>query len=119
MWVWQSQAPASTSKFTGVDGWAAFARTSRFVMETPAAMDASNSPRRVSMDHWLPECGERVSSRFFSAAGWASRASWPERELFCQASQAANTQLSYRGWSRNISSIVRQYYAVCDRARGR
>src|SRR6202022_3722055 len=36
MWVWQSQAPAGTSKFTAVDGWDAFARA--LGMDTPAAM---------------------------------------------------------------------------------
>ena len=41
MWVWQSQAPAGMSKFTGVEGCAAFARTVRLGMVTPAAMEAS------------------------------------------------------------------------------
>src|ERR1700681_3285369 len=49
MWVWQSQAPAGTSKFTGVEGWAAFARTVRLGMVTPAAMEASRIPRLVSI----------------------------------------------------------------------
>jgi hypothetical protein len=51
MWVWQSQAPAGISKFTGVAGWAAAARTVRLDMVTPAAMEAeaSRKVRLVSM----------------------------------------------------------------------
>src|SRR5260370_40074642 len=49
MWVWQSQAPAGISKFTGVDGWAALARTVRLFMVTPAAIEASIILRRVSI----------------------------------------------------------------------
>src|SRR5437016_14442143 len=49
MWVWQSQAPAGTSKFTAVDGWAALARTVRLFMVTPAAIEASIILRRVSI----------------------------------------------------------------------
>src|ERR1700738_898619 len=50
MWVWQSQAPAGMSKFTGVDGCAAVAKTDRLGMDViPAAMEASKIPRRVSM----------------------------------------------------------------------
>ena len=54
MWVWQSQAPAGISKFTGVEGWAALADAILlFVlfMVTPAAMEAEASriARRVSL----------------------------------------------------------------------
>src|ERR1700737_1332440 len=50
MWVWQSQAPAGMSKFTGVEGCAAAAKTDRLGMVvSPAAMEASKIPRRVSM----------------------------------------------------------------------
>src|SRR5882762_3212216 len=49
MWVWQSQAPAGISKFTGVDGCAALARTVRLFMVTPAAIEASIILRRVSI----------------------------------------------------------------------
>jgi len=49
MWVWQSQAPAGMSKFTGVAGCAAVAKTVRLGMAIPAAMEASRIPRRVSM----------------------------------------------------------------------
>src|SRR3989441_147317 len=44
MCVWQSQAPAGTSKFTGVAGWAAFARLVRVGRMAPAA----NAPIRIS-----------------------------------------------------------------------
>jgi hypothetical protein len=54
--VWQSQAPAGTSKFTGVDGWDALAETSRLCMVTPAAMEASRILRRVSMRRYLAGC---------------------------------------------------------------
>src|ERR1700686_4415729 len=37
------------SKFTRVDGWAAVARTVRLGMVTPAAMEPSRIPRRVSI----------------------------------------------------------------------
>ena len=49
MWVWQSQAPAGTSKFTAVDGCAALANALLVFMATPAATEASRIPRRVSM----------------------------------------------------------------------
>src|ERR1700756_2799155 len=49
MWVWQSQAPAGTSKLPAVDGWAAFAAALLVFMATPAATEASRIPRRVSM----------------------------------------------------------------------
>jgi hypothetical protein len=73
MWVWQSQAPAGTSKFTGVDGWAAFAKAVRLGMATPAAMEARRIPRLVSigsspllrfcvLDFALRNAGGHVSS---------------------------------------------------------
>jgi hypothetical protein len=37
------------SKLTGVDGCAAVAKTVRFGMAIPVAMEASKIPRRVSM----------------------------------------------------------------------
>src|SRR2546427_10697488 len=49
MWVWQSQAPAGTSKFTGVAAWDALARTVRVRIKTPAAIAQSRTSRRVSM----------------------------------------------------------------------
>src|SRR6266480_2385706 len=49
MWVWQSQAPAGTSKFTGVEGCAAVAKADLSDMVIPAAMEASRILRRVSM----------------------------------------------------------------------
>src|SRR5437879_390063 len=53
MWVWQSQAPAGTSKFTCVAGWAALARTVRVRMMTPAAIAPSRTSRRVGMGFLL------------------------------------------------------------------
>src|ERR1700687_5588743 len=41
MCVWQSQAPAGTSKFTGVDGCDAVARAVRLRMVAPAAIETS------------------------------------------------------------------------------
>ena len=49
MWVWQSQAPAGMSKFTGVDGCDAFAMADLSGMVIPAAMEANRILRRVSM----------------------------------------------------------------------
>src|SRR6266705_1472579 len=47
MWVWQSHAPAGTSKFTGVDGWEALAKPVRMCMMAPAAIAPSRTSRRV------------------------------------------------------------------------
>src|SRR6266545_1953731 len=49
MWVWQSQAPAGTSKFTGVAGWEALAKPVRMCMAAPAAIAPIRTSRRVSM----------------------------------------------------------------------
>src|SRR6478736_2058780 len=49
MWVWLSQAPGGTSKFTGVDGCAAVAKTGLSGMVIPAAMEASRILRRVNI----------------------------------------------------------------------
>src|SRR6266851_5374686 len=49
MWVWQSQAPAGTSKFTGVAGWEALAKPVRRCMVAPAAIAPIRTSRRVSM----------------------------------------------------------------------
>src|SRR6266571_3548770 len=49
MWVWQSQAPAGTSKFTRVAGWEALAKPVRRCMAAPAAMAPIRTSRRVSM----------------------------------------------------------------------
>src|SRR6266496_5967304 len=49
MWVWQSQAPAGTSKFTGVAGWEALAKPVRKCMVAPAAIAPIRTSRRVSM----------------------------------------------------------------------
>src|SRR5438477_9852820 len=49
MWVWQSQAPAGTSKFTGVEGCDALAKAFRFCTVNPAAMEASRTLRRLNI----------------------------------------------------------------------
>src|SRR6266705_5212474 len=49
MWVWQSQAPAGTSKFTGVAGCEALAKPVRRCMVAPAAIAPIRTSRRVSM----------------------------------------------------------------------
>src|SRR6195256_4922695 len=57
MWVWQAQAPAGTSKFTGVAGCEALARPVRMCIVAPAAIAPIRSSRRVSM------CSSLVESR--------------------------------------------------------
>src|SRR3954468_21001060 len=47
--VWQSQAPAGTSKFTGVDGCDAFANEKRVCSKAPAAAVPSTKSRLVIM----------------------------------------------------------------------
>src|SRR5690348_8923712 len=49
MWVWQSQAPAGTSNFTGVEGCAGIASALRFCTATPAAIEASRRSRLLSI----------------------------------------------------------------------
>src|SRR5215467_13464343 len=49
MWVWQSQAPAGTSKFTGVAGWAALEKAFRICIVAPAARAPITNSRRVGM----------------------------------------------------------------------
>src|SRR6266852_5229909 len=49
MWVWQSQAPAGTSKFTSVAGWEALAKPVRRCTVAPAAIAPIRTSRRVSM----------------------------------------------------------------------
>src|SRR5882672_3605148 len=49
MWVWQSQAPAGTSKFTGVAGCEALAKPVRRCMVAPAAIAPIRISRRVGM----------------------------------------------------------------------
>src|ERR1700720_4234367 len=74
MWVWQSHAPAGTSKFTGVDGWAAVARAVRLGMVTPAAMEASRILRLVSIGWLLYSAGIVVFARLIAAGSPAARA---------------------------------------------
>src|SRR5260364_275324 len=62
MWVWQSHAPAGTSKFTGVDGCAALEDAWLPVMVTHAAMEASIISRRVSIGR-LPACSAVMRAR--------------------------------------------------------
>src|SRR4030081_979350 len=50
MWVWQSQAPAGTSKFTCVAGCEALAKPVRRCMAAPAAIAPIRTSRRVSME---------------------------------------------------------------------
>src|SRR6266446_8426440 len=50
MWVWQSHAPAGTSKFTCVAGWEALAKPVRMYMVAPAAIAPIRTSRRVSME---------------------------------------------------------------------
>src|SRR4051812_42138712 len=49
MWVWQSQAPAGTSKFTGVGGCGGLAKAFRFFIAIPPAMGGKKKLRRVSI----------------------------------------------------------------------
>src|SRR5882762_6099389 len=98
MWVWQSQAPAGTSKFTAVDGCAALENASLLVMVTPAAMEASIILRRVSIGR-LPACSSVmrvIRAPALSVAGreggyrgtaWAGRVrspcGWFRVEIYC------------------------------------
>src|SRR6267378_344367 len=50
MWVWQSQAPDGTSKFTCVAGCEALANPVRMYMVAPAAIAPIRTSRRVSME---------------------------------------------------------------------
>src|SRR5882762_347267 len=49
MWVWQSQAPDGTSKFTGVADWEALAKPVRKCTAAPAATAPTRTLRRVSI----------------------------------------------------------------------
>ncbi len=49
MCVWQSQAPAGTSKFTGVAGWAALARPALARISNPPAIVPATNLRLVSI----------------------------------------------------------------------
>src|SRR5258706_14008798 len=49
MWVWQSQAPAGTSKLTRVAGWDAFARPPFAWISNPPASAPATNPRLVGM----------------------------------------------------------------------
>src|ERR1700704_336956 len=63
------------SKFTGVDGCAAFARAVRLFMVTPAAMEASIKLRRVSIGslpgYCIVDCLIQDRSRFPSVSALA------------------------------------------------
>src|SRR5579872_4846036 len=72
IWVWQSQAPAGTSKFTGVVGCDALAKAARFCTATPAAMEASRRSRRLSMGRLLFLLG--LLSNYSAAAAALARA---------------------------------------------
>src|SRR5262245_23695479 len=70
MCVWQSQAPAGTSKFTDVAGWDAFAWLVRVCRMAPVASVPTSMARRVSMGcllFWLsfrsPFPPERLRAR--------------------------------------------------------
>jgi hypothetical protein len=49
MCVWQSQAPAGRSKFTGVAGWAALARPALARISNPPAIALATNLRLVSI----------------------------------------------------------------------
>src|SRR5712692_400769 len=58
MCVWQSQAPAGTSKFTGVAGWAALARPALAWTSNPPAIAPATNLRLVSMSSSMNQiCG--------------------------------------------------------------
>src|SRR6267143_6157190 len=50
MWVWQSQAPGGTSKFTRVAGCEALAKLVRRCTVAPAAIAPIRTSRRVNME---------------------------------------------------------------------
>src|SRR3954466_14917028 len=74
MCVWQSQAFAGTSKFTGVLGWDGFANTDPGIAAVAAV--AIRTSRRVgmavSLGSWLCGCG-RVVAPFWHHAGRPGR----------------------------------------------
>jgi hypothetical protein len=85
MWVWQSQAPAGTSKFTGVDGCDAAARADLPGMVIPAAMEASRILRRVSMVFSLV----RFCALIFEAAETIARHPVNARHVFAKMTPLA------------------------------
>src|ERR1700733_9487879 len=74
MWVWQSQAWAGTSKFTGVAGWEAAAEAFRLGMVTPAASEARRRWRLVSMVCLLYSAAAAALARVIAAGSPAARA---------------------------------------------
>src|SRR6516165_177426 len=67
MWVWQSHAPAGTSKFTAVAGCEAFANADPARMANPIAATPSSKARRVGMAFSLPRsrrCGPILAPVF-------------------------------------------------------
>jgi hypothetical protein len=54
--VWQSQAPAGISKFTGVDGCGALADAVLLFMVTPAAMEAYCVAAALAFSRRLLSC---------------------------------------------------------------
>src|SRR5580765_6915598 len=76
MCVWQSQAPAGTSKFTGVPGWAALAKLVRMWVMAPAAMAPNNISRRVGIGFSLSLFEGRRPGAGGVQAGWTDALAW-------------------------------------------
>src|SRR5260370_6451428 len=78
MWVWQSQAPGGTSKFTGVDGCAAVAKTGLSGIVIPAAMEANEIYRVLRTSFHSTRLEHRTTPRAPTkqmSQGWADRSS--------------------------------------------
>src|ERR1700693_5275966 len=73
MCVWQSQAPAGTSNFTGVDGCDGLANAAGMRITAAAAIVPTNTSRRVNIDNLLPVVNavayERTQLSSFAMAG--------------------------------------------------
>src|SRR5258708_25825749 len=90
MWVWQSHAPAGISKFTGVAGWAALARTVRSFMITPGCNRGKrDSGASASISPLLRWCVRKILLRRRSRA-CARRGGWcPRRACGDEPDQSA------------------------------
>src|ERR1700722_13189142 len=118
MWVGQSQAPAGTAKFTGVEGCDALGETSRACMVTPAAMEASRILRRVSMRRYLACCTDAAFRPEMDPA-LSAPVDREQPDRLCVVAQAGLSQLSHR-WRAALRQPVRTAAAIRQGAtRGR
>src|SRR5437870_13715585 len=105
MCVWQSQAPAGTSKLTGVAGWDAFARHVRGCTRAPVASAPTRRARRVSMGCLLfvISVWVAVSTSASPGALWAAAQAMAHR---CARSRAPYGRTLYRRDYRRLEECV-------------